>query len=63
MYCTVLSVGDVAGNIRKARRCFIFDDQSEISIDDDNTIDLTVDGVKYKNNSEVQITENKQVCN
>ncbi|XP_033123151.1 uncharacterized protein LOC117121875 [Anneissia japonica] len=41
VYCAVLSVSDVAGSIRLARRCLIFDSQSEISIADDKPIAWT----------------------
>ncbi|XP_071944650.1 uncharacterized protein [Antedon mediterranea] len=60
VYCVVLSVNDSAGNTRNARRCFIFDNQSEISFIDDSSIDVIVGGVKYANNSEVKINGNKQ---
>ncbi|XP_071952596.1 uncharacterized protein [Antedon mediterranea] len=58
VYCVVLSVNDTAANSRNARRCLIFDNQSEISIAGDSSIHLTVDGVKYNNNSGVQIPIN-----
>ncbi|XP_033102159.1 uncharacterized protein LOC117105199, partial [Anneissia japonica] len=46
VYCTLLTVSDFAGNVRHARRCLVFDDQSEISIVDDKPMELVVDGEK-----------------
>ncbi|XP_071950857.1 uncharacterized protein [Antedon mediterranea] len=64
VYCVVLTGTDTADNIKKERRCFIFDNQSEISLSDDSFIDVTMTDkvVKYGKNSEVgQQKNNKHI--
>ncbi|XP_033111642.1 uncharacterized protein LOC117112641 [Anneissia japonica] len=62
VYCAVLGVNDTAKNTRYARRCFIFDDQSEISIVNDKPIELVVDGEKLNLlESDVWTTGDKNV--
>ncbi|XP_071952759.1 uncharacterized protein [Antedon mediterranea] len=61
VYCAILVVDDIAGNIRYARRCFIFDDQSEVSIVEENPIQVSVDGESLNLETDAWITGDKNV--
>ncbi|XP_071952538.1 uncharacterized protein [Antedon mediterranea] len=61
VYCVILTVDDVAGNTRNARRCFIYDNQSVISIIDDNPIYLTVGEDSIIDNSTLSVFKNEAV--
>ncbi|XP_033111643.1 uncharacterized protein LOC117112642, partial [Anneissia japonica] len=62
VYCVVLAVGDNTENVRNARRCIIFDDQSDISIVDENPIDLAVNGETLNSqDSDVWIAGDKNI--
>ncbi|XP_071954192.1 uncharacterized protein [Antedon mediterranea] len=55
VYCIILTVNDVAGNVRNARRCIIYDNQSEITTVEDKPIYLTISGKRFNNNSDVSV--------
>ncbi|XP_071952363.1 uncharacterized protein [Antedon mediterranea] len=61
VYCAILIVDDIAGNRRYARRCFIFDDQSAISIVEEKPMQVSVDGESLNLETDAWTTGDKNV--